>query len=307
MIVEPARALSRSPSGGDLAARPLVPLLLPLFLGVLLIAGACGDSPAGLDDPTIGEGSVEIQASLRSPTVSTLVTEVTASDLSDRLLFNLELTGTDTDGDGVDDAFSASDVLTVPAGGERRFEVRAFDGSGIRTHEGSSVMDVHPGPNASAVVVTLNPLTGERPIQIVLGSFDVTVIPESATIDAGATQQFTAEVTDENGPVDGADPRWATSNPGVAAVDGTGLATGNAEGTARIAATWMGVGGEAALTVSGGTGSPSRSRIAFRRTDAEGNEEIWTVGVDGAGAPLGSPVQVTTHPAGDAEPAWTAF
>lgn len=216
-----------------------------LFLAGLLVA-ACDQVPGG---PASAEGAVEIRASVQSPTVSTLVVEVTADNIPDPQVFNLDLVGTDTDGDGVEDEFTASDVLTVPAGGGRLFEVRAFDDHGIRTHEGSATMAVTPGPNASAVVVTLDPLTGDQPIEIVLGSFDVTVSPLKASLLSGGTQQFTAEVTDEDGIVAGASVRWATSNPGVASVDGAGLATAQAPGTARIVATWMGVGNEAALVV----------------------------------------------------------
>lgn len=217
-----------------------------------LATGGCDQDALGPDGPALPEGAVEVRASVQTPTVSTLVVEVTADNIPDPQLFNLELVGADTDGDGVDDAFTASDVLTVPAGGSRLFDVRAFDDEGIRTHEGSAVMDVTPGPNARAVVISLDPLTGRQPVEIVLGSFDVTVTPETATIGVGATQAFTATVTDEDGPVDGATPRWASSNPGVASVDGSGLAAGEAAGSARIVATWMGVGGEGELTVGPG-------------------------------------------------------
>lgn len=242
------RIPTRSSRGRRVVA---VPALALLVVGGLAV-GACENSPPGPAALASEGGAVEVRASVRTPTVSTLVVEVTADNIPDPQVFNLELVGADTDGDGVDDEFTASDVLTVPAGAGRLFDARAYDDAGIRTHEGSAVMDVTPGPNARAVVVTLDPLTGRQPIEIVLGSFDVTVTPARAEIVVGASQAFSAAVTDEDGPVEGATVRWASSNPGVASVDGAGLATGEADGAARIVATWMGVGGEAGLTVGAG-------------------------------------------------------
>lgn len=237
--------------------------------GLLLAAGACDRSPAGTEGQDRVEGAVDIRTSIRSPTVSTLVVEVTAPDIPDPVVFNLTLEGIDTDGDGVEDEFTASEVLTVPAGADRLFTVRAFDIGGVQTHEGSATMDVTPGANASAVVVTLRPLAGDQPIDIVLGDFEVTVDPASATIGVDATQQFTAEVTDENGPVSGATVLWATTNPGVATVDAEGLATGVAEGGADIVATYGGVAGTSTLTVGGASTTEVCDGI-----DNDGDQEI---------------------------------
>lgn len=236
-----------------------IPPLTLVFAGLAMTLGACERAPAGVDDPTPPDGTVDVRASVRSPTVRTLVVEVTAQDIPDPVVFNLELVGSDTDGDGVDDRFTASEVLTVPAGADRLFTVRAFDTGGVRSHEGTAVMDVTPGPNATAVVVTLKPLTGDQPIDVVLGEFDVTVTPEAASVDVGGTQPFTAEVTDENGPVAGAEVAWATTNPGVATVDVGGVATGVADGTADIVAAYGGVAGTGALTVGTGSGGSTTS------------------------------------------------
>lgn len=79
----------------------------------------------------------------------------------------------------------------------------------------------------------------------------VVVTPGSALLDAlGATQQFTAEAFDGNGNAVAATFTWATSDPLVASVDTTGLATALANGTADITATTAGVQGVATLTVS---------------------------------------------------------
>ncbi|HEV2146305.1 MAG TPA: lamin tail domain-containing protein [Longimicrobiaceae bacterium] len=83
----------------------------------------------------------------------------------------------------------------------------------------------------------------------------VTVSPSSATVGAGATQQFTATATDDAGSTVATTFTWTSADPAVATVDGSGLATGVAAGTATIRATAPnGVYGEATLTVGAGTG-----------------------------------------------------
>jgi uncharacterized protein YjdB len=66
----------------------------------------------------------------------------------------------------------------------------------------------------------------------------VEVLPETATINRGATQQFTATAFDENDQtVPGVTFTWASSNVAIATVDQNGLATGVGTGTVTITAT----------------------------------------------------------------------
>jgi Bacterial Ig-like domain (group 2)/Cadherin-like domain len=66
----------------------------------------------------------------------------------------------------------------------------------------------------------------------------VTVSPDSASVNVGGTQQFTAAVTDLHGnPLPGAPVTWSSGNPAVATVSSTGLATGVAPGSTAITAT----------------------------------------------------------------------
>jgi uncharacterized protein YjdB len=79
----------------------------------------------------------------------------------------------------------------------------------------------------------------------------VTVSPASASLVVGATQQFTAVTKDAAGnTLAGRTVTWASSNTTVAAVSGSGLATGNAAGTATITATSEGKSGTATLTIT---------------------------------------------------------
>jgi DNA/RNA endonuclease G (NUC1) len=81
----------------------------------------------------------------------------------------------------------------------------------------------------------------------------VTVSPLTATINAGAQQQFSASEVDGGGVPMSATLTWSSSNTGVATVDANGLATGLLAGTATITATANdGVAGSATITVNAG-------------------------------------------------------
>ena len=79
----------------------------------------------------------------------------------------------------------------------------------------------------------------------------VTVSPASATLQSlGETVRLTAAVRDQNGQaMSGAAVAWASSNPSVATVDASGLATAVGNGTATVTATAGAASGAATLTV----------------------------------------------------------
>ena len=78
----------------------------------------------------------------------------------------------------------------------------------------------------------------------------VDVSPDTATVQAGATLQFTATARDRAGdPISGVTFTWSSSRTSVATVDVDGLATGVVAGTANISATASGVTGSGFLTV----------------------------------------------------------
>src|SRR6266480_974971 len=77
----------------------------------------------------------------------------------------------------------------------------------------------------------------------------VTVNPASLTVSA--TAQLTATPKDSNGTaLSGRAVTWATNNPAVATVSGSGLVTGVAAGSATITATSEGKSGSATITVT---------------------------------------------------------
>ncbi|HEV8263322.1 MAG TPA: Ig-like domain-containing protein, partial [Gemmatimonadales bacterium] len=79
----------------------------------------------------------------------------------------------------------------------------------------------------------------------------VTVSPAAASVPVGQTVQLAATPKDASGnPLSGRVVTWATSNAAVATVNGSGLVTGGAAGTATITASSEGKNGTAAITVT---------------------------------------------------------
>src|SRR5205807_692827 len=79
----------------------------------------------------------------------------------------------------------------------------------------------------------------------------VTVSPSPASVQQGATVQLTATPQDANGnPLSGRVVTWSSNNTAVARVNGSGLVTGVAAGTATITATSEGQSGTSDVTVT---------------------------------------------------------
>lgn len=104
-----------------------------------------------------------------------MVVEVTASDIETPLAFNL------TVAEG-----TASGTITVPAGSDRTITVTASDAKGIDTHQGSVTVDISPGEN-DPIQITILPLAGDQPIQVVIATLAITITPSAATIAVGET------------------------------------------------------------------------------------------------------------------------
>src|SRR5205823_4330898 len=130
---------------------------------------------------------------------------------------------------------SASSVATVSGSGLVT-ALAAGSATITATSEGKSA--------ASAVTVTLVPVAS------------VTISPPSATITVGATQQLSAVTKDAAGnTLNGRVVTWSSSAPGIATVNGSGLVSAVAAGSATITATSEGQTGTAVMTIQ--TGPPA--------------------------------------------------
>lgn len=212
--------------------RALVRARLLGFAGVLA-AGACGHSGT---EPG-GDATLFVRADLAGTSVATVVVEVAAPDLPTSLVFNIPISN-----------HIASGSITVPTGSSRTITMRGYDAGGVETHSGSVTLTIQPGTNP-ALSLVLQPLTGDVPIVATLASIIVMVTPASVTLTVGDTVRLAASVTDWNGQPAVGTVGWATSDPGVAFVDGSGLVTAIGAGTTTISATFHGAAGSATVTV----------------------------------------------------------
>src|SRR5256886_486881 len=115
----------------------------------------------------------------------------------------------------------------------------------------------------------------------------VTVSPASGSLYVGQTMQLTATPRDSAGtPLTGRVVTWSSGSPGVAAVNGSGLVTGGAAGSATITAASGGQSGTAAITVrsvsvASVTVSPASASRVVGQTG-----QVAAAAEDSAGNPL---------------------
>jgi uncharacterized protein YjdB len=107
-------------------------------------------------------------------------------------------------------------------------------------------------PGATTVAATTDGVAGSSAVTVtVVPVGSVTVTPSTASLSAGTTAQLTASVRDTAGNVlTGRVVSWTTSQSSTATVNGSGLVTGVAPGTASIVATCEGKSASATITVT---------------------------------------------------------
>ena len=105
---------------------------------------------------------------------------------------------------------------------------------------------------SATITATSEGQSGTSAITVVhLPVASVTVAPASATVSAGSSVQLTATTKDANGnTLTGRTVTWQSSNTAAATVNGSGLVTGIAAGSATITATSEGQSGTSAITVT---------------------------------------------------------
>ncbi len=234
-----------------------------VIFATALMLGSCDE---GLVDPGDEYAPIQVTAFAIGTPINSIVIEVTADDINNRLVFNLRLEG------GI-----AHGIIDVPIGPARTFTVTAYDDHHNVTHEGSATADVN-SVNNPPLHVKLKPVSGEVEINVTFGEYAVFVYPELATIDAAVSTslQLTVSVVDQYGEdVPNPDVQWATTDPSIATVSTSGLVTGLDDGEATIVATYDGVAGISELTLTGfgigPTWQPQTSGTSFSLTGVWGS------------------------------------
>lgn len=240
-----------------------------LLLCAATLAVACGDSPeiaAPDPNPPIASVAVTLAA---APAITTLVVEVTAADLPAPLVFNLSLQNG-----------AATDTLRIPAGSDRLFVVRGYDAKAIETHRGQIMTDLRGGSNPG-LTIRLDPLLGDQPIVVVLGSVTVEVAPTVDTVAAGSSITLDAVVLNEVGDTLAVSPVWASLDPAIATVDTAGTVTGVSQGVASIIASVGGVAAAASIVVTVAPSALSSLQIVFSRVTPSNNVDLYSMRGDG--------------------------
>ncbi|MEX2528963.1 MAG: Ig-like domain-containing protein [Gemmatimonadota bacterium] len=108
------------------------------------------------------------------------------------------------------------------------------------------------GNGTSTISASFGGVSGSASLTVAQAPDAVAVTPSTSTLQAlGLTTPFSAQVTDANGNlISGAVVTWTSSNPAVASVAPTGVATAQGNGTSTISASFGGVSGSGSLTVA---------------------------------------------------------
>ena len=163
--------------------------------------------------------------------------------------------------------------------------VAAVDSAGLVTAAGSAT---------TAIRAQAGDAWGTALVTVMQSAGSVVVSPAADTVALGDTVRLAAEALDANGhPVERAEFHWSSSNVWVAAVDRSGLVTGNGEGSATITATLDDVRGASAITVE----NPDRAALValYNATDGPNwsNNDGWLTD-----APLAAWYGVSIHRVG---------
>jgi uncharacterized protein YjdB len=217
--------------------------------------GAATIAAGGLAS-AVAAGTTTITATSGSVTGSTLLTvtaaalqsiSVTPANASAAAGTTVQYTATGTFGNGAKQNITNSVRWTSSSSG-----TATINASGLATGvaAGSTTITATSGSISGATTLTVTAPALQS----------IAVTPATASIAAGATQQYTATGTYSNGStqnITGA-VTWTSSNAAAATINASGLATGVAAGSTTITATSGSIAGTASLTVSGSSsGSPS--------------------------------------------------
>ena len=223
------------------------------FIGaavLVLVLGACVQEPAA-PEPQPQPAQLRILAGTAGSAIAALVVTVTAPDIATPLTFTLP----------VQDRI-VSGTITIPAGSARLITLGAYDAASVETHHGSVTVDVVAGtptrrdrtPYNPTVAVVLEPLAGNKPIVVQVGSFTILISRQAATLSVGDTIRLRATIIDVRGATVRSSAGWATLTPGVVTVDTAGLVTAVGTGSGQIVVTFARFGAAAQIEVKEAVG-----------------------------------------------------
>jgi len=190
----------------------------------------------------------------------------------------------------------------------------ASSNTGVATVDGSGVVTA-VAPGSVELTATLAGVSGRLALTVLRGGgpdlAGVHVSPETATMDPGGILQLLSEGSYSDGSRRNlnASALWSSSNPGIVAVDGNGLATAVAPGTATITASQEGLQGTSVITVPPAPKvatalSVTPAKLTLKEGQTARLEAVATYS-DGSSATVGNVTWETTPPepaAADVDP-----
>lgn len=238
-------------------------LLAALVLVTAFSLGCREGGVTGPDGIPPGSGRLSVVAVFELNTATSLVIEVTAPDIPQALVFNLDIVNG-----------TATGSVTIPAGANRTITVRAFDGR-TETHRGSRTVTIVEGTNP-ALSMQLLPLAGTVPVTVSFGVAVVSVTPLVWSLPVDSVVVFSATVMDATGAMQ-TNPivRWASTDTRKLTIDSTGRATARDTGSVTVVAVSGGAAGRGTVTVTPNAGAAPPS---FTRTWVGGdasNQTSW--------------------------------
>jgi uncharacterized protein YjdB len=199
---------------------------LCLCLSLLLAAAGCG-------------GSSSMGSSSTTKILSSIATSPATADLAVGATQQFTAQATYNDG-------STADVTSSATWTDANAKVATITSSGMATGVAAGSTTVTAAMGAISGTATL---TIAAPVKTLAS---IAVSPATATIAAGATQQFTATATYSDGSTANVttSASWVSSKPAVASISAAGLATALTTGSTTVTATVSGISSNAAtLTV----------------------------------------------------------
>ena len=198
---------------------------------------------------TASSGSVSATKTISVTAVPPVLTTITIGGGSSVVAGStLQLTASPRDQNG--NAIAATITWSSGATG-----VATVNSAGLVTGvaAGSAVITAASGSVSATATITVTPAPA-----LVLTTI---AISGGTSVVAGSTLQLTASPRDQNGNPIAATITWASSTTGVATVNGNGLVTGVAAGTANITATSGAIVGTVSITVTAAPVFPATADV----------------------------------------------